>query len=149
MEEDGVENLWAKTPSQATYFLSIFLYCHIILFVFFHSRSRSRVFLGMIASDSHSRNVGMDFFHSLPVPEFWESIFSCPSHSRILGMASSHSLPAPEFWECVFSISFPFPNFGNGIIHSRSRSRTPKSHSRSPLGENSGVMSELFFSTDI
>ena len=33
-EEDGVENLWAKTPSQATYFLSIFLYCHIILFFF-------------------------------------------------------------------------------------------------------------------
>ena len=34
MEEDRVENLWAKTPSQATYFLSIFLYCHIIFFSF-------------------------------------------------------------------------------------------------------------------
>ena len=32
-----------------------------------------------------------------------------------------------------FFIPFPFPNFGNGIIHSRSRSRTPKCHSRSPL----------------
>ena len=34
-----------------------------------------------------------------------------------------------------FSIPFPFPNFGNGIFYSRSRSRTLKSHSRSPLME--------------
>ena len=47
----------------------------IVMLSFFHSRSRSRVFLGMIASDSHSRNVGTDFFHSLP--EFWEC-FSIP-----------------------------------------------------------------------
>ena len=107
-----------------------FFYCHVI---FFHSCSRSRVFLGMIASDSHSRIVGMDFFHSLPVPEFWEQIFSFPSHSRFLGMVFFHSLPVPELREWVFSIPFPFPNFGNGIIHSRSRSRTPKCHSRSPL----------------
>ena len=39
--------------------------------MFFHSRSRE--FLGMIASDSHSRIVGMDFF-------------SFPSRSRIVGM---------------------------------------------------------------
>ena len=70
-----------------------FFYCHVI---FFHSRSRSRVFLGMIASDSHSRIVGMDFFHSLPVPEFWEWIFFIP---------------------------FPFPNFGNGFFPFPSRSR--------------------------
>ena len=44
-----------------------------------------------------------------------------------------HSLPVPELREWVFSIPFPFPNFGNGIIHSRSRSQTPKCHSRSPL----------------
>ena len=100
----------------------------------------------MIASDSHSRNVGMDFFHSLPLPEFWESIFSFPSNSRILGIAFSHSLTVPEFWECVFSIPFPFPNFGNGIIHSRSR--TPKSHSRSPLRHKRiifGVFYNLMF----
>ena len=54
-------------------------------------------------------------------------------------MAFSHSLPVPEFWECVFSIPFPFPNFGNGIIHSRSRSRTPKSHSRSLLQRSSSL----------
>ena len=46
--------------------------------MFFHSRSRSREFLGMIASDSHSRIVGMDFFHSLPVPEFWEGVSFIP-----------------------------------------------------------------------
>ena len=65
--------------------------------MFFHSRSRSREFLGMIASDSHSRIVGMDFFHSLPVPKLWEWIFSFPSRSRIVGMDFFHSLPVPEF----------------------------------------------------
>ena len=115
--------------------------------MFFHSLSRSREFLGMIAPDSHSRIVGMEFFHSLPVPELWEwnffipfpfpnygnGFFSFPSYSRILEMVSFHSLPVPELREWVFSIPFPFPDFGNGIIHSRSRSRTPKCHSRSPL----------------
>ena len=114
---------------------------------FFHSRSRSRVFLGMIASDSHSRIVGMDFFHSLPVPELWEWIFFIPFPFPNFGNRFFHSLPIPEFWEWfffhslpvpelrewVFSIPFPFPNFGNGIIHYRSRSRTPKCHSRSGL----------------
>jgi len=46
--------------------------------MFFHSRSRSQEFLGMITSDSHSWIVGMDFFHSLPVPELWEWIFLIP-----------------------------------------------------------------------
>ena len=50
-------------------------------------------------------------------------------------MVFFHSLPVPELREWVFSIPFPFPNFGNGIIHSLSRSRTPKCHSRSPLGK--------------
>ena len=107
----------------------------------FHSRSRP--FPGIIASDSRSRilgkfffipfpfpNFGNAFFHSLPVPEFWEWIFSFPSRSRILGME--------------FSIPFPFPNFGNGIFYSRSRSRTLKSHSRSPLvGGGVGVFFRL------
>ena len=44
-----------------------------------------------------------------------------------------HSLPVPQFRELFFSIPFLFPNFGNGIIHSHSRSRTPKCHSHSPL----------------
>ena len=48
-------------------------------------------------------------------------------------MVFFHSLPVPELREWVFAIPFPFLNFGNGIIHSRSRSRTPKFHSRSPL----------------
>ena len=38
MEENGVENLWAKTPSQATYFLSIF-YIVILFCCFFPTRS--------------------------------------------------------------------------------------------------------------
>ena len=33
----------------------------------------------------------------------------------------------------MYTIPLPFQNFGNRIIHSRSRSRTPKCHSRSPL----------------
>ena len=44
-----------------------------------------------------------------------------------------HSLPVPELRELFFSIPFLFPNFGNGIMHSGSCSRTPKCHSRSPL----------------
>ena len=81
-------------------FAKYLFYCHIMFF--FHSSSR--LFLGMIAFDSHSRIVGMDFF--------------IPFCSRFSGM--------------LFSIPLPFLNFGIGIIHSRSRSRTPKSHSRSP-----------------
>ena len=101
--------------------------------MFFHSRSRSPEFLGMLASDSHSRIVGMDFFHSLPVPEFWEWIFHSLPIPEFWEWFFFHSLPVPELREWFFSIPFPFPNFGNGIIHSRSRSRTPKCHSRSPL----------------
>ena len=66
--------------------------------------------------------MGMDFF--------------VPSRSLTFvtfGMLLFHSLPVPEFWECFFSFPLSFLNFGIGIIHSRSHSRTPKSHSRSPL----------------
>ena len=98
-----------------------FFYCHVI---FFHSRSRSRVFLGMIASDSHSRIVGMDFFHSLPVPELWEWIFFIPFPFPNFGNRFFHSLPIPEFWEWFFFIPFPFPNWGNGFFQFPSRSRT-------------------------
>ena len=92
--------------------------------MFFHSRSRSREFLGMIASDSHSRIVGMDFFHSLPVPELWEWIFFIPFPFPNFGNRFFHSLPIPEFWEWFFFIPFPFPNWGNGFFQFPSRSRT-------------------------
>ena len=91
--------------------------------MFFHSRSRSREFLGMIASDSHSRIVGMDFFHSLPVPELWEWIFFIPFPFPNFGNGFFHSLPVPEFRECFFFIPFPFPNYGNGFFSFPSRSR--------------------------
>ena len=77
--------------------------------MFFHSRSRSREFLGMIASDSHSRIVGMDFFIPFPFPNCGNGFFSFPSRSRILGID--------------FFIPFPFPNFGNGFFSFPSRSR--------------------------
>ena len=88
----------------------------IIVIFSFHSRSRFRPFLGIIASDSRSRILGMFFFHSLPVTEFQEcfffipfpflnfenGFFSCPSRSQNLGMD--------------FFIPFLFPNFGNGLL---------------------------------
>ena len=122
--------------------------------------SRSQSFPRMEASDSLSRTLGMDFFIPFPFPNFGNGFFSFPSRSRILGMDFFHSLPVPEFWEWdffipfpfpkfgngffyslpvpefrewAFSIPFPFPNFGNGLFQFPSRSRTLKSHSRSPL----------------
>ena len=74
---------------------------------------------GFFSFPSRSRILGIDFFIPFPFPNFG-NVFFC-------------SLPVPELREWVFSIPFPFPNFWNGIIHSRSRSRTPKCHSRSPL----------------
>ena len=79
----------------------------------FHSRSRSRSFLGMRDSSSHSRILGMDFFIPFPFPNFWNGLFL--------------SLPVPKFWEWIclfpscsqisdFFISFSFPNFENGIF---------------------------------
>ena len=75
----------------------------------------------------------MDFFHSLPVPEFWEWDFFIPFPFPKFGNGFFYSLPVPEFREWAFSIPFPFPNFGNGLFQFPSRSRTLKSHSRSPL----------------
>ena len=83
---------------------------------------------------SRSRILGMDFFHSLPVPEFWEWDFFIPFPFPKFGNGFFYSLPVPEFREWAFSIPFPFPNFGNGLFQFPSRSRTLKSHSRSPLG---------------
>ena len=136
MEKDGVENVWVKILSYATYLLDIFF---IVIFCFF-LHSHSRVFLGMIASDSRSWIVGMDFF-------------SFPSRSRILGIdffipfpllnfgnVFFYSLPVPEFREWFFSIPFPFPYFGNGIFHSCSCSQTPKCHSRLPLEYSQNVV---------
>ena len=82
---------------------------------------------------SRSRISGMDFFHSLPVPEFWEWDFFIPFPFPKFGNGFFYSLPVPEFREWAFSIPFPFPNFGNGLFQFPSRSRTLKSHSRSPL----------------
>ena len=106
-------------PNISQHFQSVL----IIVIFSFHSRSRSRPFPGIIASDSRSRisgtfffipfpfpNFGNAFFHSLPVPEFWEWIFSFPSRSRILGMGFFYSLPVPELWEWNFLFPFPFPN---------------------------------------
>ena len=78
-------------------------------------------------------NFGNGFFHSLPVPEIWEWIFFIPFPFPKFGIGFFYSLLVPKFWEWAFSIPFPFPNFGNGIFYSCSRSRTLKSHSRSPL----------------
>ena len=93
-------------------------------FVFFHSRSRSQVFLGMIASDSLSRTMGMDFFIPFPFPNFGNAFFSFPSPSQIMGMLFFHSLPLPKLWEWIFFIPFPFPNCGNRFFPFPSRSRT-------------------------
>merc|ERR1712155_294613 len=82
---------------------------------------------------SRFRILGMDFFHSLPVPEFWEWDFFIPFPFPKFGIGFFYSLPVPKFREWAFSIPFPFPNFGNGLFQFPSRSRTLKSHSRSPL----------------
>ena len=60
----------------------------------------------MIAYDSRSQNVGMDFLFP-PIPEFW-NFFSLPSRSRILVIVFFHSLPVPYLWE--WNYPFPFPN---------------------------------------
>ena len=113
----------AETSSHVKYFLNV-LFILSYHFVFsFHSSSRSQLFLGMIAPDSRSRNVGLDFFipsHSFTIPNFGNAFFSFPSLSQNLGMDFFSSLPVPEFLELSFSIPFPFPKFGNGIIHSHS-----------------------------
>ena len=75
----------------------------------------------------------MDFFHSLPLPEFWEWDFFIPFPFPKFGNGFFYSLPVPEFREWAFSVPFPFPNIGNGLFQFPSRSRTLKSHSRSPL----------------
>merc|ERR1711994_1091871 len=90
-------------PNISQHFQSVL----IIVIFSFHSRSRSRPFPGIIASDSRSRisgtfffipfpfpNFGNAFFHSFPVPEFWEWNFQFPSRSQTLGM--EFSIPVPE-----------------------------------------------------
>merc|ERR1712074_523903 len=78
--------------------------------------SRSRPFPRMKASDSLSRNMGMDFFIPFPFPNFGNAFFSFPSRSRIMGMDFFHSLTIPELWEWIFLIPFPFPNL---LFHRR------------------------------
>ena len=89
-----------------------------MLCFFFHSHSR--IFLRMIASDTRSRIVGMDFFSfpsrsrilaidlfiPFPFPNLGNVFFSFPSRSQIFGMGFFHSLPVPELREW----NYPFPN---------------------------------------
>ena len=105
-------NFFVFFPEPFPYFPNISQHFQSVLInviFLFHSRSRSRPFPGIIASDSRSRilgkfffipfpfpNFGNAFFHSLPVPEFWEWIFSFPSRSRTLGMEFSIPVPVPE-----------------------------------------------------
>ena len=84
-----------------------------------HSRSRSRPFPGIPASHSRSQKSGRQFSFPFPFPNIGNAIFI--------------PVPIPKSWECNFSFPFPFPKFGNGLSYSRSRSQSPKSHSRSPL----------------
>ena len=83
--------------------------------MFFHYRSRSQEFLGMIGNGffsfpSCSRILGIDFFIPFPFPNFRNGFFSFPSRSRILGMCFFHSLPVPEFREWNYPFPFLFPN---------------------------------------
>ena len=94
--------------------------------------SRSRSFPRMEASDSLSRTLGMDFFIPYPFPNFGNGFFSFPSRSRILGMFFLFPFRS-RILGMDFFIPFLIPNFRIGTIHSHSRPRTPKSHSRSPL----------------
>ena len=83
---------------------AFFKVCHVLIlscYAFFHSCSCSLVFLGMIASDSHSRFVGMDFFIPFPFPYFGNRFF--------------HSLPISKFWECFF-YSLPVPEFREWVF---------------------------------
>ena len=63
----GWECFGQKSFSRYIFSKCSFILSYFVTFFPFPSR-----FPGMIASDSRSRNVGMDFFHSLPVPEFLE-----------------------------------------------------------------------------
>ena len=102
MEEDGVENVWAKTPSRHA-FSKYFLYCHIISFFPFpfpflnNPGNDSLWFLflkhgnGFCSFPSCSRNLGWDFFIPFPFPNFGNVFFSFPSCSRILRMGFVYS----------------------------------------------------------
>ena len=79
-------------PNISQHFQSIL----IIVIFSFHSRSRSRPFPGIIASDSRSRILGMDFFIPFPFPKFGNGLFQFPSRSRTLGMEFSIPVPVPE-----------------------------------------------------
>ena len=103
MEDDGVENVWAKTPSHATYFLNVFLYC-LIFFPFPFpgipgSESLWFPFLkcgnAFFSFPSRSRVLGIDFCIPFPFPNFGNVFFAFPSRSRILGMDFFHSVPIP------------------------------------------------------
>ena len=132
-ENDAGKNIWGRNFFSRQIFSKYFFLCYHIIFFPFHSHSRSRLFQRIIASDSCSRNVGMDFFIPFPFPNFGIAFYSFPSRSQNLGID--------------FFIPFPFPNLGSGLFpfpsrsritemfffHSCSRSRSPKTHSCPPL----------------
>ena len=86
--------------------------------------SHSRPFPGMKASDSGSRNMGVDFFIPFPFPNCGNVLISIPFpflnfgngcfpflfRSRILKMFFPHSLPVPELWEWNYPFPFLFLN---------------------------------------
>merc|ERR1711894_387813 len=79
---------------------------------------------------SHSRKLGMEFAISIAViPENTNIPFPFPK----IGNGVFISVPVSKNCGWKFSLAIPFPKFGNGICHSHSRSRSPKSHSRPPL----------------
>ena len=67
--------------------------------------SRSNPFLGMRASDSRFRIVGMDIF----IAFFFRNLY---------GKGIFHFLLVPKFRRCVFFIPFPIPDCGSGFISS-------------------------------
>ena len=83
--------------------------------MFFHSRSCSWVLLGMIASDSHSRIVGMFFFISFPFPKFGNVFCSFPSRSRIEGMGFFQFPSFSRTLGMEWSIPVPVPDLQNVI----------------------------------
>ena len=121
MEEDGVENVWAKTPSRHA-FSKYFLYCHIISFFpfpfpFLNNPGNDSLWFpflkcgnGFCSFPSCSRNLGWDFFIPFPFPNFGNVFFSFPSRSRIEGMGFFNSLPVPELREWNYPFPFPFSN---------------------------------------
>ena len=90
-----IENTWGEKSFSCHIFSKVLLLSYYFVFSC-HSRSRSWVFPGMIAPDSRSRNVGMDFFIPFRFSNFGNVFFPFPSSSRTSGMELSIPVPVPE-----------------------------------------------------